>query len=336
MLACVGSASRAGSMELKQVPVPVPRASQALVRLEAAALNRRDQYILEGTYPDIRLPCVLGSDGCGIVVDTGDDLDRDWIGKRVILQTASKFTPTAHSREYTVLGMPHDGVFAEYVVVDIDRLFLVPPHLSPIEAAAIPLAGLTAYRAVATKGEVRSGSTVLVTGIGGGVAQFAAQFSQALGAIVYASSGSDWKLEKARHQGLAGVVNYTEDKWDRRLRKEAGGFDVVIDGAGGPQLDALLRMLRPGGILVSYGKTLGDPTHLSLFNVFWNSLSVRGTTLGTDEEFAAMLDLIEEKRLVPVVDSVRPFRQIHDALSRMKNGEQFGKLVVEFDGASRA
>jgi len=317
---------------IEEVGLPELKEGQALIRLLAASLNHRDQYIREGQYEDIRLPCILGSDGCGVVEAVQNPDDSHWVGKEVIINPCSNWgeNPKAPSRHLSTLGMPDAGTFAEYVAVDTAKLHRKAAHLSPQQAAALSVCGLTAYRAVVTCGEVRPDMTVLVTGIGGGVAQFARQFTQALGAPLYVTSGSDWKLDRAKELGIAGGINYHTERWERRLKKESGGFDLIIDGAGGDQINTLLFLLKPGGKLVLYGKTLGDPTWLHLYRIFWYQLSLQGTIAGTDEEFKAMLSLVEEKKIVPVVDSVRPFEEIVEAFDLMKEGKQFGKLVVEF------
>lgn len=319
-------------LQIEDVPIPELAEGQARIRLLAASLNHRDIYIREGLYDNLRLPCILGSDGCGIVEAVGTPDDKHWVGKQVIINPGSNWgdNPQAQSRHFSTLGMPTAGVFAEYVTVAVDRLHLKPAHLSPEQAAAFPIAGATAYRAVVTQGGVHAQMNVLVTGIGGGVAQFAQQFSEVFGAAVYVTSGSDWKLNRAKEMGVAGCINYHTERWERRLKKESGGFDLVIDSAGGYQINALLLLLKPGGKLVICGKTLGDPTSLSLYTIFWHQLCIQGTTFATDNEFSSMLSLVENKTLVPIIDSVRSFEDIIDAFDLMKEGQQFGKLVVRF------
>jgi len=318
------------TFQIETIPLAPLKAGQARVRLLAASLNHRDQYIREGLYPAIQLPCVLGSDGCGRVEAVHDSDDRHWLDQEVIINPHSNFSLTANSPDYAILGMPENGTFAEYVTVAADRLHRKPAHLSAEQAAALPLAGLTAYRAMVVQGQLNPDMTILVTGAGGGVAQFAFQIARALGATVYVTSGDDGKLERARELGAAGGINYRLKRWERRLKRQSGDFDLIVDGAGGDQINALLRILRPGGKLVIYGKTTGDPTSLQLFRIFWNHLTIQGTTMGTDEDFAALIKLYEEKRLAPIIDSVRPFEEIVTAFDRMKEGKQLGKLVVRF------
>jgi NADPH:quinone reductase-like Zn-dependent oxidoreductase len=320
-------------VSIEDAPQPVPQAGEALVRMTAAALNHRDEWIRKGQYARIREGVILGSDGCGVVEDVASETDKHWIGKEVVLNPSLGWgeNPRVQDRNYSILGLPQNGTFAEYCVVPAQNLFAKPPHLSATEAAALPLAALTAYRAVRTHGEVGEDTTLLVTGIGGGVAQFAAQFAVALGARVYATSGDDAKLQTAKERlGIKGGVNYRSEDWHKTLLAEAGEFDCIIDSAVGDSLDALLGLLTMGGRYVFYGATNGRPPSLNVQMIFWKQLRLQGSTMGSDAEFGAMLDFIAEKRLRPVLDSVRPFEEIGAAFEAMSTGVQFGKIVVTF------
>ncbi len=320
------------NLAVQEISKPRPKPGEVLIRVFAAALNHRDLWIVEGQYAQIRYPAVLGSDGCGIVERTGSMDDGHWIGKEVVINPAINWgsDPRAQSEQFEILGMPRKGTFAEYLVVPADRLVVKPEHLSYAEAAALPLAGLTAYRAVFTQADVQPGDKVLITGVGGGVAQMAFLFAKTVGAEVWVTTGSEWKLARALELGAAGGVNYLEKHWDVQLHRETGGFDVIIDSAGGAQLNQLLKLLKPGRILVTYGATLGRPDGLDLHRLFWRQLCIQGTTMGTDEEFAEMIAFVQKHKLVPVIDRVYPFPEILRAFERMRQGAQFGKLVVEF------
>lgn len=316
-----------------EVPTPTIQAGQALVKLKAAALNHRDQWIREDKYPKIKFNSTLGSDGCGIVEQIASKEDEYWLGKDVIINPNNDWgnNPVVQSHDhYHILGMPKDGTFAEYVVVNVDRLHEKPTHLSYERAAAIPLAGLTAYRAVFTQGHAQKGENVLISGIGGGVALFAFQFALACGANVYVTSSSDDKLDKAMKIGAKGVANYTEADWHKKLQADTHGFDLVIDSGGGENFNTLIKMMRPAGHIVFYGATQGLPTSIDLYRAFFNQLRIQGTTMGNDAEFDDMTKFIAGKKLIPIVDSIRPFDQIISALDEMKAGTQFGKLIIKF------
>ncbi|MBL7877112.1 MAG: zinc-binding dehydrogenase, partial [Cyclobacteriaceae bacterium] len=233
------------------------------------------------------------------------------------------------SARYTILGMPTDGTFAEYVVVPIDRLHHKPFHLDFLQAAVLPLGGLTAFRALFRRGELRSGQNVLISGFGGGVAQFAFLFAQAAGANVYVSSGSDEKIEKALKLGARGAYNYKKQATYPDLWKTKGGFDLVIDSAGGDQINGFIKVLKPRGKIVFYGATNGLPSKLDLYRMFWNQLSLLGTTMGSDHEFSEMLTFVSKHQLRPLIDSIRPFSKIAESFPDITKSNKVGKIVFQ-------
>lgn len=320
-------------IKLDDVPIPTLAHGQVLIRMTAAALNHRDEWIRKGQYGKLRYGTILGSDGCGFVEQVFSKEYENWLGQEVIINPSLGWgsNPRVQDRAYHILGMPTNGTFAEYCAVPIENIYPKPAHLSSVEAAALPLAGLTAFRAVTTHGEISSGQNVLVTGIGGGVAQFAAQFALAQGATVFCTSGDENKLRKAMEIGVHGGMNYKADNWHKTLLQEAGEFDVVIDSAVGDSIDTLLGMLKFGGRYVFYGATNGRPSTLNVQMIFWKQLRLQGSTMGNNDEFADMVRYIEAKKIIPVVDSVRSFSDIVSAFDAMSRSEQFGKLVLTFD-----
>ena len=208
------------------------------------------------------------------------------------------------------------------------QLFEKPSNLSFEQAAALPLGGLTAFRAVFHHGYVSEGKTVLISGMGGGVAQFAFQFALAVGAKVYVTSGQEEKLKKAAEMGAIGGFNYKSEGWQKEAAKASGGFDCVIDSAGGDQLNDFIKMMRPAGRIVFYGATNGMPSKLDVFRMFWNQITIQGSTMGNDQEFADMVDFVAEHKIEPVVSSVRPLNKIVSSFNDMRDGKHFGKLVI--------
>lgn len=319
------------NLKLEQRPDPRPGPGEAVVRLHAAALNRRDVWIRKGQYAGIKLPIILGSDGAGEVVDVGERVDRAWHGRQVVMDPSLNWggDERAQDNTFNILGLPTDGTYAEMVVVPAANLHPKPAHLSWEEAAAVPLASVTAYRALVTRARVQAGETVLVTGIGGGVATCALQIAKHLGAKVYVTSGHESKVEAARRLGAMGGVNHRKDDWAKTLVAEIGSRpDVIIDGAGGETFNRALDALKPGGRLVSYGSTLGAAQHVEVRRIFWKQLNVLGSTMGSPSDFTAMLKLYEAG-LKPVVDKVFPLEQAGDAHIRMEAGDQFGKIVLK-------
>lgn len=320
----------ASKIQLIELPEPILGPSEVLIRVKAAALNHRDEWCRKGLYPNLKDGIILGSDGAGIVEKVGAEVDSSLIGQEILINPAKNWgaNEKAQSKEFEILGMPSHGTLAEYIAVPLDRIHPKPSHLSWEEAAALPLAGLTAFRALVVKGQVQAGDQVLVTGIGGGVAQFAAQFALALGAKVYVSSSSSEKLAQAITQGASGGFNYTQANWAAVALQQTGGMDLVIDGAAGDTLSRLMDVCKPGARLVFYGATRGNPGQVEVRKLFWNQLQLIGTTMGNDSDFLKMLELVEKFKIKPVVDQCFPFSQAEVAFDRMKEGMQFGKITL--------
>ena len=200
-------------------PPAEPGAGEVVVRLRAAALNRRDYWIQQGLYPGIVTPVVLGSDGAGVVTACGPGVDQSQLDREVVINPGLDWgeNPRAQSAAFTILGMPRDGTFAQEVVVPAEQLYDKPVHMSWEQAAALPLAGVTAWRAVFTQGNAEPGERVLVTGIGGGVATFALQFAVEAGATVHVTSSSQEKLRRAAELGAVSGFNYRQPDWTDQL-----------------------------------------------------------------------------------------------------------------------
>ncbi|HXX38497.1 MAG TPA: zinc-binding dehydrogenase [bacterium] len=320
------------TLRLEDVPDPVPTAGQVVVRLRAAALNHRDLFICRGQYAGIRFPTILGSDGVGEIAGVGPGVTGVRPGDAVIINPSLDWGDDLRieGSEFRILGLPDNGTFAEMVAVPAENVSPCPQGLSAEEAAALPLAGMTAYRAVATRGRVQRGETVLVTGIGGGVATFALLIARHAGARVLVTSGSDAKLERARALGAEGGFNYQTSDWVKAAKAATGGAgpDLIIDGAGGAVFDQAMDALRPGGRVVTYGGTLGPVPELVVRRVFWKQLDIHGTKMGSPEDFRGMLALFGEKGLRPVVDRVFPLAEAGQALAHMAQRSQFGKIAL--------
>lgn len=316
-------------LEIREVKKPKPIKDQVLVRLHNAALNHRDLWIQkEQGFPD---GIVLGSDGSGVIEDVGEDADTLLIGMEVIINPSLNWgdNPMVQGNSFKILGVPDAGTFSDYVVVSKKQVFEKPEHLSFAEAAAVPLSALTAYRALFSKARLRAKEKVLITGIGGGAALWAFQFAKAYQARVYVTSGSEEKLSKAKELGAAGGFNYNDPAWANQALKESGGFDIVIDSAGGGQFSDLLELMVPGGRIAIFGRTAGDIPNLPTRLLYWKQISIHGTTMGTRDEFLSMIDFLESRNLKPIIDKVFAFDQINEAVKRMEQGNQFGKIVLQ-------
>jgi zinc-binding alcohol dehydrogenase/oxidoreductase len=306
---------------LRERPSPKVDKGQVIVKLKAAALNRRDYWITQGLYPGIRCPVVLGSDGAGAA---------DFREKEVIINPGYNWgeRQEVQGGDFKILGMPDDGTFAEEIAVPKEQLFARPEHLSWEQAAALPLAGLTAYRALFRQGRLQSPQTVVITGIGGGVACIALQLAVAAGATVIVTSSSQAKINKALAMGVTAGFLYTAEDYAAQLKDEFGPVHLIIDGAGGNGYSQLIDMVCPGGRIVNYGATAGIVEKLELRKVFFKQLHLTGSTMGSPEDFAAMLDMVGRHEIEPVIDDVFALSDGNKALEKMKVSSQFGKIVL--------
>lgn len=310
---------------------PTPEKNEVIVELKSSALNRRDYWITRGMYPGIKLPVVLGSDGAGEVIQIGSGLGNFWANRQVIINPGWDWgnDERFQSDAFRILGMPDDGTFATQVAVPAEYLHDKPAHLNWQEAAALPLAGVTAYRAVFTQGKLTTNQNVLVNGIGGGVASFALQYTLAAGANVFVTSSSAAKREQAVTLGAKAAFNYTEENWHKQAKATCGMMDLIIDSAGGDGYNALLDLARPGGRIVNYGATTGPPKNIDFFKVFWKQLRIIGSSMGSPADFKAMLTFVSDHRIKPIIDEVLPLTSVNMALDKMKSSSQFGKIVLD-------
>ena len=322
------------SLVYEDLPESEPGPGDIVVRLHNAALNRCDVFVTRGQYPGARpdaLPVTLGSDGSGEVVARGDRAEGPSEGAEVVINPALYWgeNPGVPGKEYRILGLPDEGTFAQFVSVPADHVFPKPSHLSHEEAAALPLGALTAYRALVTRGGVEEGETVVVPGIGSGVATFVVQMAAALGARVFVTSGDDEKIEKAKELGAEGGVNYKGEDWSKELKGMAGSVDLSVDHVGGEAFDALVSLAAPGGRIVTFGATVGPKVTVVMPRIFLKHLTVLGTAMGTPEEFGAMLELYAERGLRPVIDERFPLEETAAAMRHMEEGAGIGKIVLD-------
>lgn len=316
---------------LQVMPEPVAAPGQAVVRLRAAALNHRDLFIRLGQYANLKFPLIPGSDGAGTVAAVGSSADAAWVGREVIINPALDWgdDPRAQGPGFRILGLPDSGTFAEQIAIPAANLAPKPAHLTWEQAAALPLAGLTAWRALFTRARLQAGEKVLITGIGGGAALFALQFAVAAGARVWVTSSSPDKLARARTLGAADGADYRAAGWGPDLQAAAGGlFDVIVDSAGGEGFGQLIELTKPGGRLVFFGATRGNPSAFDLRRGFFRQINLLGTTMGSPADFGGMTAFVAQHRIVPVVDRVLPLAQAEAAFGHMEAAAQFGKIVL--------
>lgn len=321
--------SSLNQLQIVDLPDPQPAPGEVVVAVRAAALNHRDVWIKSGAYAGLKWPCIPGSDGAGEVLAVGEGVEASWIGREVIVNAAFDWgsDPKAQGAKFSILGLPRDGTLATRLVVPAVQLAPKPSHLSWEEAAALPLAGLTAYRALFTRAKLEKGERLLISGIGGGVALFALQYAVAVGAEVWVTSSAPEKIARAVKLGARGGFDYTQRDWAAVAAKDPGQFHVVLDSAGGEGFGQLVDATASGGRVVFYGATRGEAA-LPLRKIFWRQISLLGTTMGSPSDWAAMTAFVAQHAIKPVISEVFPLERAAAAFARMERGEQFGKLVV--------
>jgi len=319
------------NLHVEEIGTPQAAPGEVVVQIRRAAFNRRDVYITQNLYPGVIVPKTLGSDGAGTVAALGEGVVGPPVGTPVVIDPDLGWLPGECIPKISgnILGMPADGTFAEYVAVPARNVYPKPAALSWDEAAAIGLAGLTAYRAVFTRGRIGKDDVVLIPGVAGGVATFVLLYAKHVGARTIVTTGSAEKIKRAKALGADVAIDYNADSdWHKTARKAAadGGPTLVVDGTGGETFARCLEIARPGARVVTYGGTRGDAT-IRPFAIFWKHLDVLGTSMGGPEDFAAMLALFEGG-LRPVIDRVFEMSEAAAAAQRVLDGKQFGKVVL--------
>ncbi|GIC85449.1 putative alcohol dehydrogenase [Aspergillus udagawae] len=341
-------------LSVQTLPLPTPQGRELLVKMTAASLNHRDVFLRQHLYPGATFDVPLGADGVGVVVGTGPDVTNPerWQGKRVILNPGTGWNDSPDGPEdpkgYRIMGgtkVYNKGTLQEYLTIEESEVEEAPEHLSDAEAAALPLTGLTGWRALVVKAGERNsgkGAAVLITGIGGGVALIALRFAVARGADVYVTSSSEEKIKKAVALGARGGVSYKEDGWEKKLLgmlpSGKRNFDAIIDGAGGDSVEKATKLLKAGGVLSVYGMTV-SPKMPFLMQAVLKNIDVRGSTMGSRKEFKEMVDFVKVNKVHPVISRVvqtdlGDIEGLDSLFQDMKEGKQFGKLVIEFGKAS--
>lgn len=318
------------TLGLDHVAKPTAGVGEVVVRVKAAALNHRDVWIKGGQYAGLKFPITPGSDASGVVHEVGPGVEPEWRDQKVVINPSFDWGHHEKAQEpkFSILGLPRNGTLAEYISVPVSQLAPKPAHLSWEEAAALPLAGLTAYRALFSRAQLQAHEKVLITGIGAGTALFALQFAAAVGAVPFVTSSSPEKLERAHPLGARHGTLYTTHGWAKEFGDQYGNFDVIVDSAGGPGFGDIVDLAAPGGRIVFFGATRGNPHELPMRKLFWKQISLLGTTMGSPADFKAMTELVTAKAIHPVVSEVFPFDRVADAFGLMERGGQFGKIVV--------
>ncbi|QYK49368.1 MAG: zinc-binding dehydrogenase [Phycisphaeraceae bacterium] len=322
--------------------LPPPPPDWANIRTLASAFNHMDLWVGKGV-PGLNLtyPRVSGCDACGIVEAVGPGVDPAWIGKRVIVNAATVLPEPSRPGDppattlaplYELIGEHHNGMHAQRFAIPAANMADVG-EANPIQAAGFGLCALTAYSMIITKGGLKPGQSVLITGIGGGVATSALAIARHLGCPIAVTSRHQWKLDKARELGAALCILDQGQDWSKDVRKwtEKRGVDMAVDSAGKATHLNCIKSLARGGTYVTPGCTSGPDATTDLARIFWNQLRILGSTMGSNHEFKEIVALFNSGALRPAIDQVFDARDGIRAYERIEAGEQFGKIVLRWE-----
>jgi len=330
-------------LSYEEIANPKIGPNQVLIKVKAVALNHLDLFVRAGI-PGLNLdmPHILGSDISGEIVELGSDVNPTLeLGQKILVDPGiscgvCEFCIRGEESlcsSYGILGEHYRGGYAEFLAVNPRNVVPIPTTvgLDFVEASAIPLTLMTAWRLLITKAKIKPGDDLLIIGIGGGVALAALQIAKAAGARVIVTSSSDMKLEKSRLLGADITINHkTTPEYHKEVYRltENRGVDVVLDSVGQATWARSLKSLRNGGKLVTCGATSGPKAETNVNLLFWKQLEILGSTMGSRNELRTALKLVWNGKVTPIVDSVYPLSKAKEAHEVLERGEQFGKLIL--------
>ena len=317
--------SGAAGLQYGEIEQTAPASGEVRVRIKTAGLNHRDLFVPDRH--DAEAPAViLGSDGAGIVDALGAGVDKLKTGDEVIINPALNWEENSEAppKGFEILGVPAHGTFAEYINVPAENAVMKPKHLDWQEAGVLALSAMTAYRALFTRGGLKSGMTVFIPGATGGAGTLLLQFAAAAGASVYVTSRSEEKRRKALELGADKAID-SESDWDEELDGEK--VDLVIESVGAATFNQSLDQLRRGGTLVAFGASAGDTVDFNLRKFFYGQYNLLGSTMASGEELREMLDFIAQHDIKPVMDKRYDLSEYDAAFDRMENAGMMGKIV---------
>jgi zinc-binding alcohol dehydrogenase/oxidoreductase len=317
-------------VRVAEIDTPTPGPGEVRVAIKAASMNHREMWIARGLYPGMVLPATLGCDGAGVVDAIGEGVTGVALGDEVVIYPGRNWGPSRHApqADFGLLGMPFAGTMAQFICVPAENLAPKPAGMTWEEAAATVLTGLTAWRALMFKGQLQPGETVLISGVGGGVATFGLAFAVAHGAKAYVTAESEDVLARAIAMGAAGGLLFTDPDWRKQIGKLTGGIDVVLDGAPAPSYANYVRAINPGARIVIYGSTAGDKFEVTATGIFLKSASIVGSQVGDPQDFRDMLAFVDKHAIKPVIEKTFPLDQAREALLYLEKQHSFGKVVV--------
>lgn len=316
-------------VNFKTISEPELKPNHVKIKMKTAGMNRRDILV---TYrrQEGAPPLILGSDGAGVVDAIGENVTKWKVGDEVIINPGIgwEIKSDVPPEGYEIVGLPFDGTFSEYTVFHENQIEKKPQFLTWEEAGVLSLAALTAYRALFTRGQLKSTDTVMLPGIGSGVLTFALEFAKAIGARVIVTSRSEAKLEKAQKLG-ADVGILTDSNWNEQLKDES--VDLLIETVGRATFNKSLDIVRRGGTIVTFGATTEDIVEIDIRKFFYAQQNILGSTMGSTEELREMLNFIEEHEIRPEIDQIFSMDQYKEAFNYLKDSQNFGKIGIRIE-----
>ena len=326
-------------LKVEDVKEPEPGRGEVVLKILCAGLNHLDIWVRRGRQgAQMKMPHILGSDAVGVVAAVGNGVQSPKVGDEVIIDPALSCGRCEFCRQgqqslcasFGLMGLSRPGTFAEQVAVPAGNCYPKPPHMSDEQAGVFALASVTAWRMLMTRARVRPGESVLIHGIGGGVALWALQFAKLTGAEVLVTSSSDDKLSRAAELGADHTINYAKEDVGKRVAEVTSGrgVDVAVDAVGAATWPLDFACVRKGGRIVLCGVTTGATAETDLRALYWNQLTVMGSTMGSAEDFRQMVRAVTANKRRPVMDEDFPLENVRDATERMETGRQFGKIAL--------
>lgn len=329
-------------IQIGELDTPKVSPNEVLIDAKFAALNHLDLFVIKGwSGLSLSFPHIIGADGSGIIIEVGSEVSTLSEGDRVTINpgiSCGKCDKCLSGNQvfcnlFSIKGEHQWGTFSRFFKMPEINVLKVPDEYPLDKAAAAPLTFLTAYRMLKTKANLKSGEIVFIHGSGGGVSSASIQIAKTLGAQVITTTSSPEKVEKAKRLGADNVINYnkmkdfTKNVYINLTNKQ--GVDVVIDSIGSATFQTSLRLLKPGGRLITCGATTGPQIQIMLNQVFWKQLEIKGSTMANQGEFRSVMKLVFEEKVNPIIDKVFPLDEVKEAENYLSKGIQFGKVLLE-------
>ncbi len=328
-------------IQIGEVNTPTISPNEVLIETKFGALNHLDIFVVRG-WPRLTLnmPHVIGADGSGIVKEIGSEVTTLSVGDKITINPGISCGKCemclsgqqVFCKQFSILGENKWGTFAQYLKLPEISVLKIPDGFSLEKAAAAPLTFLTAWRMLITQAGIKPNEYVFIHGAGGGVSSAAIQIAKYYGAKVITTTSTSKKMEMAMNLGADHVINYKETKDYRNQVFELTnkhGIDVVIDNVGQATFPTSIRLLRPGGRLITCGVTSGPLSKINIADIFWKHLEIKGSTMANQGEFRAVMQLVLDGTLNPIIDKVYPLENVREAEEYLSDGNQFGKVLIK-------